>query len=67
MYTSKTARYMAHDPVHMAKLLEANPDPSNLIELTEEARAYRQDECPVRHGETTHVTASQHWFGRSTQ
>lgn len=58
MYTNKTARYMAHNLVHMAKLLEANPYPTNLIELTEEARAYSQDECPIRHGETTHVTAS---------
>jgi multimeric flavodoxin WrbA len=55
MYTNKTARFMAHNLVHMAILLKANPYQTNLKALTEEARAYSEDECPTRHGETTHV------------
>ncbi len=37
MYTNKTARYLAHNVVFMAKLLKENPIPTNLIKLTEEA------------------------------
>ncbi|MFH0917071.1 MAG: flavodoxin family protein [bacterium] len=38
LYTNKTARYMAHNIVHMAQLLENNPIPTNLKALIEEAR-----------------------------
>ncbi|MFQ5457327.1 MAG: flavodoxin family protein [Myxococcota bacterium] len=42
LYTNKTARYMAHNLVHVAKVLKANPYPTNLTALTEEARAYSE-------------------------
>lgn len=51
MYTNKTARYMAHNLAHFARLLRERPIPTNLNELIEEARAYSEDECPPRHGE----------------
>ncbi len=50
MYTNKTARFMAHNLVHVAKLLRENPIKTSLKALTEEARAYSDDECPDRHG-----------------
>jgi multimeric flavodoxin WrbA len=50
MYTNKTARFMAHNLVHVAKLLRENPIKTSLKALTEEARAYSNDECPDRHG-----------------
>lgn len=52
MYTNKTARYMAHNLVYMAKLLKRNPIPTNLKQLIEDARKASQDECPDRHGAT---------------
>lgn len=39
LYTNRTARYMAHNLVYMAKLLRDNPIPTNLSELTEEAKS----------------------------
>lgn len=51
MYTNKTARYMAHNLVYMANLLQKNPIPTNLKQLIEEAKAASEDECPERHGE----------------
>ena len=38
LYTNKTARYLAHNVVWMARLLKDNPIPTNLNELIEEAR-----------------------------
>lgn len=38
LYTNKTARYMAHNCVRMAKLLKENPYPINIKQLTEEAK-----------------------------
>lgn len=40
MYTNKTARYMAHNIVHIANMLKATPYPTNLKTLTAEAEAY---------------------------
>jgi multimeric flavodoxin WrbA len=39
LYTNKTARYLAHNVVWMARLLKANPIPTNLNALIEEAKA----------------------------
>lgn len=50
MYTNKTARYLAHNVAFFARLLKENPIPTNLKQLTEEARDYSEDECPPRHG-----------------
>lgn len=36
-YTNETARYVAHNVVHMAHLLKAHPFPTNLKRLSEEA------------------------------
>jgi multimeric flavodoxin WrbA len=38
LYTNKTARYMAHNLVYMARILKAQPIPTNLRALIEEAR-----------------------------
>ncbi len=38
LYTNKTARYMAHNCVRIAKLLKENPYPINIKQLTEEAK-----------------------------
>ncbi len=48
MYTNKTARFMAHNLVYVAKLLRENPIPTSLKRLTEEARRASDDECPVQ-------------------
>lgn len=37
-YTNKTSRFMAHNLVHLAKLLKEKPYPINIKELTEEAK-----------------------------
>ena len=37
--TNKTARYLAHNAVWMARLLKAHPIPTNLRQLVEEAAA----------------------------
>jgi len=55
MYTNKTARFMAHNLVHVAKMLRATPYPTNLNALIEDARAYSEDDCPARHGDTTNI------------
>lgn len=52
MYTNKVARYLAHNTVFFARLLKKNPIPTNLKQLTEEARAVSSDSCPIRHGES---------------
>lgn len=39
LYTNKTARYLVHNTVYMARLLKDNPIPTNLNELIEQARA----------------------------
>ncbi len=39
LYTNRTVRYLAHNTVFMARLLRANPIPTNLNELMEEAQA----------------------------
>lgn len=38
LYTNRTARYMAHNLVYLAKLLKENPIPTNLKKLDEEAK-----------------------------
>ncbi len=38
LYTNKTSRFMAHNLVHLAKLLKEHPYPINIKELTEEAK-----------------------------
>lgn len=38
LYTNKTARYLAHNVTWMARLLKANPIPTNLNALIEEAK-----------------------------
>jgi multimeric flavodoxin WrbA len=48
MYTNKTARFLAHNVVHMARVLKENPFPKA---LTEEARQLSSDFCRIRHGE----------------
>lgn len=40
VYTDKTARFMAHNLVYFARLLQENPIPTNLRALTEAAEAY---------------------------
>lgn len=40
LYTNKTARYMAHNIVHMAKLLKQHPYKTSLKQLTDEAKEY---------------------------
>ncbi len=52
MYTNKTARFLAHNTVYFARLLKQNPIPTNISELTEEARQASSDVCPVRHGDS---------------
>jgi len=42
LYTNKTARYMAHNLVAMAKALAATPIRTNLIQCTAEAKAYSE-------------------------
>jgi hypothetical protein len=37
LYTNKTARYLAHNVVWMARLHKANPIPTNLRQLIAEA------------------------------
>ncbi len=44
LYTNKTARYLAHNTVWMARLLRANPIPTNLLELIEEAKTVSRPE-----------------------
>ena len=39
LYTNKTARYMVHNLVYMARLLKDHPIPTNLNELIAEAKA----------------------------
>lgn len=51
MYTNKTARFLAHNTVHAAKMLRQSPFTTNISELVEEARIISTDVCPVRHGE----------------
>ncbi len=46
MYTNKAARFMAHNLVYVADLLKRNPIPTRLADLTEEARAESDDQCP---------------------
>jgi len=46
MYTNKTARYMAHNLVDMARRLRERPIETNLKALIEDARAASEDECP---------------------
>lgn len=48
MYTNKTARYMAHNLVAMARRLRERPIETSLLELIEDARAASDDECPPR-------------------
>ena len=43
LYTNKTARYLAHNVVWMARLLRDNPIPTNLNELIAEARSVSRD------------------------
>ncbi len=50
MYTNKTARYLAHNVAHFAKLLKENPIPTNLNQLIAEAQQVSRDTCPPRHG-----------------
>jgi multimeric flavodoxin WrbA len=50
MYTNKTARYMAHNLVYLARLLKKNPIPTNINKLIDEARVVSHDECPNSHG-----------------
>jgi hypothetical protein len=50
MYTNKTARYMANNLVYMAKLMKANPIPTNLKQLIADAEAASLDDCPPSHG-----------------
>ncbi len=50
MYTNKTARYLAHNVAHFAKLLKDNPIPTNLNQLIAEAQQASHDTCPPRHG-----------------
>jgi multimeric flavodoxin WrbA len=38
LYTNRTARFMAHNIVHMAKILKDNPYPININELTDDAK-----------------------------
>lgn len=38
LYTNKTARFMAHNLVHLAKLIKENPYTININDLTEEAK-----------------------------
>ena len=38
LYTNKTARYMAHNIVHMARVLQQHPIPTDLKALTQEAQ-----------------------------
>lgn len=52
MYTNKTARFMAHNVVYMARLLKENPIPTNIRQLTEDAGNDSNDSCPVRHGDS---------------
>jgi multimeric flavodoxin WrbA len=40
LYTNKTVRYMVNNLVHFAKLLKANPIPTNLKKLAGEAKKY---------------------------
>jgi multimeric flavodoxin WrbA len=51
MYTNKTARFLAHNVVHMARVLKENPFPTDIKALTEESRQLSSDVCPIRHGE----------------
>lgn len=46
MNTNKAARFMAHNLVYVAGLLNREPIPTRLADLTEEARAESADECP---------------------
>jgi multimeric flavodoxin WrbA len=39
LYTNKTARYLAHNLTYMARLLKANPIPTNLSELIADAQS----------------------------
>ncbi len=50
MYTNKTARYLAHNVAHFARLLKENPIPTNLNQLVAEAQQVSRDTCPPRHG-----------------
>jgi multimeric flavodoxin WrbA len=53
MYTNKTARWLANNTVYFAKLMKDSPIPTDLKALTEDARAYSEDDCPPSHGSTT--------------
>jgi len=53
MYTNKTARYMAHNLVYLAKLLKDHPIPTNLKQLIVDAQEYSQGNCPDRHGSSS--------------
>lgn len=46
-YTDKTARYTAHNCVHMARVLRRMPYPTNLNHLQEEAKEHAQS-CSAR-------------------
>jgi multimeric flavodoxin WrbA len=50
MYTNKTARYMAHNVVYMAKLMKSHPIPTNLKQLVADAEVASRDDCPPSHG-----------------
>lgn len=39
LYTNKTARYLAHNVAYMARVLRANPIPTNLNALIDEAKS----------------------------
>lgn len=51
MYTNKTARYLAHNTVYMARLLKDHSIPTNLKALTAEAEKVGQNHCLPRHGD----------------
>jgi len=46
MYTNKTARFMVHNTIHLAKTLKKYPIKTNLNKLIKEARAVSDDDCP---------------------
>ena len=51
VYANKTARYLVHNTTFMARLLKANPIPTNLKQLTAEAEEYcGSQQLKARHG-----------------
>lgn len=53
LYTNKTARFLAHNLTYLAQILKNNPIPTNLNQLTQEAKAASKSGSPgkIRHGE----------------